>query len=40
MANNLIEKINAKQIKKDIPEFRVGYTVNVGCKITEVKGGK
>ena len=40
MAKNLIEKINEKQIKKDIPEFRVGYTVNVGCKITEVKGGK
>lgn len=40
MAKNLIEKINEKQIKKDIPEFRVGDTVNVGCKITEVKGGK
>ena len=40
MAKNLIEKINEKQIKKDIPEFRVGYTVNVGCKITKVKGGK
>lgn len=40
MAKNLIEKINEKQMRKDIPEFRVGYTVNVGCKITEVKGGK
>ena len=40
MTKNLIEKINEKQIKKDISEFRVGYTVNVGCKITEVKGGK
>lgn len=40
MAKDLIEKINANQIKKDIPEFRVGYTVNVGCKITEVKAGK
>ncbi len=40
MSKNLIDKINEKQIKKDIPEFRVGYTVNVGCKIIEVKGGK
>ena len=40
MEKNLIEKITDKQIKKDIPEFKVGYTVNVGCKIIEVKGGK
>ena len=40
MAKNLIEKINAKQMKPDVPEFRVGDTVNVGCKIIEIKGGK
>lgn len=40
MAKNLIEKITDKQINPNIPEFKVGYTVNVGCKITEVKGGK
>ncbi len=40
MAKNLIEKITEKQINPNIPEFRVGYTVNVGCKIIEVKGGK
>ena len=31
---NIIDKINAKQLKKDIPEFRVGDTVKVGVKIT------
>lgn len=40
MAKNLIEKINEKQINPNVPEFRVGDTVNVGCKIIEVKGGK
>ena len=40
MAKSLIEKITEKQMKKDIPEFRVGDTVNVGCKIIEVKAGK
>lgn len=40
MTKNLIEKITEKQINPNIPEFRVGYTVNVGCKIIEVKGGK
>ena len=40
MAKNLIEKINEKQINPNIPEFRVGDTVNVGCKIIEVKGEK
>lgn len=40
MAKNLVEKITEKQIKKDIPEFRVGDTVIVGCKIIETKGGK
>ena len=40
MSKNLIEKITEKQINPNIPEFRVGDTVNVGCKIIEVKGGK
>ncbi len=35
--NPLIEKINKKQIKKDIPEFRVGDTVKVGVRIIEGK---
>jgi large subunit ribosomal protein L19 len=40
MAKNLIEKITEKQINPNIPEFRVGDTVNVDCKIIEEKGGK
>lgn len=40
MSKNLIEKITEKQIKKSIPEFRVGDTVVVGCKIIETKNGK
>ena len=40
MAKSLIEKITEKQINPNIPEFRVGDTVSVGCKIIEVKGGK
>ena len=40
MAKNLIEKITEKQINPNVPEFRVGDTVNVGCKIVEVKSGK
>ena len=39
MAKNLIEKITEKQINPNVPEFRVGDTVNVGCKIIEIKGG-
>ncbi|MDD4705863.1 MAG: 50S ribosomal protein L19 [Bacilli bacterium] len=35
--NPLIEKINAKQIKKDTPEFRVGDTVKVDVWIKEGK---
>ena len=34
---NLIDKINAKQVRKDIPEFRVGDTVRVDVKIIEGK---
>ena len=40
MTKNLIEKITEKQINHNIPEFRVGDTVNVGCKIIEVKAWK
>lgn len=34
---NVIDKITAKQIRTDIPEFRVGDTINVGVKIIEGK---
>ena len=34
---NLVEKITAKQIRTDIPEFRVGDTVKVNVKIVEGK---
>ena len=34
---DLIEKITAKQIRTDIPEFRVGDTVRVDVKIIEGK---
>ena len=34
---NVIDKINEKQINKDIPEFRVGDTVRVDVKIIEGK---
>jgi len=33
---NLIEKITKKQIRTDLPEFRVGDTVRVDIKIDEV----
>ena len=32
---NLVDKINEKHIRKDIPEFRVGDTVRVDVKIIE-----
>ena len=32
---NLIDKINAKQVRKDIPEFRVGDTVRVNVWVIE-----
>ena len=32
---NLIDKINAKQVRKDIPEFRVGNTVRVNVWVKE-----
>ncbi len=34
---NIIDKINKKQINKNIPEFRVGDTVKVDVKIKEGK---
>lgn len=34
---NLVEKITAKQIRTDLPEFRVGDTVCVGWKVIEGK---
>lgn len=34
---NLIDKINAKSVRNDIPEFRVGDTVKVNYKIKEGK---
>ena len=37
---NLVDKITAKQLNPNIPEFRVGDTVVVGCKIIERKNGK
>ena len=37
---NIIDKITQKQLNPNIPEFRVGYTVVVGCKIIETKNGK
>ncbi len=32
---NIIDKINEKQIKSNVPEFRVGDTVKVDVKIVE-----
>ena len=37
---NIVDKITQKQLNPNIPEFRVGYTVVVGCKIIETKNGK
>lgn len=37
---NIVDKITASQMRKDLPEFRVGDSVIVGCIITETKGGK
>ena len=37
---NLIEKINNKQINPNVPEFRVGDTVTVECKIKDLRNGK
>ncbi len=37
---NIIEKITNEQMNPNIPEFRVGDTVNVGLKIVEKSGEK
>ena len=34
---NLVDKINEKHIRKDIPEFRVGDTVRVDLCVKEIK---
>ena len=34
---NIIDKINAKQVNPNVPEFRVGDTVKVDVKIIEGK---
>ena len=34
---NLVDKINAKHIRKDVPEFRVGDTVKVDVWVKEGK---
>ena len=34
---DIIDKITMSQMKKDLPEFRVGDSVTVGCIITETK---
>ena len=34
---NVIDKINEKQIRNDVPEFRVGDTLRVDVKIIEGK---
>lgn len=34
---NVIDKINEKQVRNDVPEFRVGDTVRVDVKIIEGK---
>ena len=34
---NVIDKINAKYVKNDVPQFRVGDTVRVDVKIIEGK---
>ena len=34
---NIIDKINEKQVKPNVPEFRVGDTVKVDVKIIEGK---
>ncbi len=34
---NLVDKINAKHVRKDIPEFRVGDTVRVNVWVKEGK---
>ena len=37
---NLVDKVTKNQIRTDLPEFRVGYTVRVDVRITEKSGSK
>ncbi len=37
---NLVDKVTKNQIRKDLPEFRVGDTVRVDVRITEKSGSK
>ncbi len=37
--SNLMEKVTSKQLKPNLEEFKVGYTVKVGSIITEEKNG-
>ena len=37
--SNLMEKVTSKQLKPNMEEFKVGYTVKVGSIITEIKNG-
>ena len=37
---NIVDKVTKSQLRKDLPEFRVGDSVIVGCIITETKAGK
>ena len=37
---NLVDKVNAKSVRNDIPEFRVGDIVRVDYKIKEGKNEK
>ncbi len=37
---NVVDKITKSQLRQDLPEFRVGDSVIVGCIITETKAGK
>lgn len=40
MNKSLIEKITDKQMNPNVPEFRVGDSVTVGCKIKDIRNGK
>ena len=40
MSKNLIDVITEKQINPNVPEFRVGDTVKVGCKSKDFRNGK
>ncbi|MBQ0009260.1 MAG: 50S ribosomal protein L19, partial [Firmicutes bacterium] len=35
MNTNIVNEVTARQIKKDVPEFKAGDTVSVSVRITE-----